>query len=287
MNSLASLLLVGALVLLFFGAVFFGVDGFLLRRFNGHGPALRGLLSVSRSALVALLRVFGIECSQPDGETPRRQPPGGQGLASTPIDPCTMYPLPKRNPEQPQSIPEIPLGLARTLSRATDEVCRQGPITLQLLNGNPKAIVVPWYGDPDRGAENWDPGRGDGEAHYSEPGCDLWQELPAHMIPENWRIAVPVWVIAAPSPEAFGRGQGEVVLAGHLHPLHNAALVDYYKGGVYQARRYYWDSKINLREIMRINLAERLEALKEDGAFLGPVPLLAPKWQPRQGTAAI
>lgn len=281
MKLLESLLLAG---LLFLGLLFLGVlvGKFLFWRFNGHGsgpwyaPTLRRIRRLARTPLI------GIEYSQPGGESPR-QPRGGQGLASTPILPCTMFPL----PQQPDrlTIPEVPLGPARALCRAVDESCRSGPITLQFLNGNPKAIVVPWYGDLTVDPESYDPERGDGEACYSEPNCDLWQELPAHMTPENWRLAVPVWLIAATSREAFARGQGEVILSGHMHPLHNAALVDYYDGGVFQSRRYFWDSKISLRQIMLINLAERLDELHRAGAFLGPVPLLAPRWLPRQGTA--
>jgi hypothetical protein len=196
-----------------------------------------------------------------------------------------MFPLPRWQPKQPP-VPEFPLGPAKALSRAINECCRTGPITVQFLNGHPKAIVARWFGDLDRSPESFDPEFGDGDPHYTEPGCDLWQDPLPHMTPENYRMAVPFWLIQATDDMQFRRGQGTVLFAGHLYPLHNAALVDYYKDGIYQARRYYWDSEISPAQIARINLDERLNELKAAGAYLGTAQLLAPEWRPRQGTAA-
>jgi hypothetical protein len=167
-----------------------------------------------------------------------------------------------------------------------NESCRSGPIAARLLTGHPKAIVVPWYGSLEGDSALFSLEAGDGVPHYTEPNCDLWQDLPDYVEPINYRMAVPVWVISAPNYEAFRRGQGEVVLCGHLHPLHNGALVDYFQAGVFQYRHYFWDSEISPMAMMRINLGTRLGELERAGAWLGPVPLLTPPWQPRLGTAA-
>jgi hypothetical protein len=191
-----------------------------------------------------------------------------------------MFPLRQSNPD-PTPLPEIPVGLGQTLLRAINSCTRKGAITVELLNGRPKAIVVPWYGDHERDPNSFSIERGDGEVIYTEPGCHLWIDLPPHMEPANFRMSVPVWLIQAASPAALHAGRGEVILAGHIHPLYNSALVDYYAQNRYIARRYYWDTDLNLRTVMNgPPLIERVNDIWEAGGPLGHPPLFAPRYAP-------
>jgi hypothetical protein len=154
------------------------------------------------------------------------------------------------------------------------------PIVCHLLNGKPKVILCPWYGDIDKDPLKFDPSAGDGRPIYAEPDSDFFCATP-NWPPRNIRTGVPLWLLQSPSPSALEAGVATVLAVGLLHPVLTAATMDIYRGGKRTARNFYHDPRIEHDELMRQRSGWISEQLAEYDCMPGVPVESTPTWRPR------
>jgi hypothetical protein len=175
---------------------------------------------------------------------------------------------------------EIPGGpsVAIDLHLELQTFAEHGQLT-RLLNGEPKAFIVFWCGDPASAMSDFDPSRGDGQSILvtrNEPGYCLpprWKERDI-----NFRMSIPTWLLITPSPRIFGGQEVTVLGVGATHPLYNSCNLQLYHPltGELQSRRY----KVDPRQLVdEVNFAEEQRHITE---MCGPLtlPRLAPAFYP-------
>lgn len=153
-------------------------------------------------------------------------------------------------------------------------------LSVQLLDGRDKVIVIEWNGDTSQidDPENFDPLRGDGRVTITYPGQMSYQVPPSTDLDDinhNIRMAVPVWVLntAMRKPVVLGMG--------HFFPLYTSAGMVFYdpqtrrKTGTY----YMGDPRVRPSKPWpegHPTLDEQRQHLLEANCGLEPTPILAP-----------
>jgi hypothetical protein len=67
---------------------------------------------------------------------------------------------------------------------------------------------------------------------------------------------------------------------GLVHPLYNAATVDFYNDDGYQMREFIFDPRLSDEEVKGIDLAAQFRALQDINAWIDVAQSWTPKWNP-------
>lgn len=184
------------------------------------------------------------------------------------------------NPSPAANIPHGPLmavtiALHTLISTDGDE----GPAALPFLRNEPKALVIPWFGNITRDPQDFDEER-DGKPIIARPNNAALVRLPHESYGRNILMGVPTWLVSAPSRQALRLGTDTTVIAvGMYYPVLTNLRLDLYLDGRLRGRR--WCHRPDApREDLMSNSRFQIMAAGWD-ADLGPAPEATPAFEHR------
>ena len=151
------------------------------------------------------------------------------------------------------------------------------PLLASFLEGTEKVLVIHYNGDWQ--GRTFDPQRKDGMVSLLYPDHEFYRLPPSHDPLDgraSIRAGVPLWLLRPCSEEALVLGVGK------LHPLWNAATIDFYDPDtrLHLGQKFFGDPRINFNDPPEgcLDLDELQREIAAAGGAVSPPPLLAPRY---------